>query len=77
MPIEIKKLDHLGLVAGITYEIGIVNKMNELIEENHTKKITAGFRLTAKIENDWSQKLSRFNGVAKINKFGSKMLSVC
>ncbi len=52
MPIEIKKLDHLGLVAGITYEIGIVNKMNELIEENHTKKITAGFRLTAKMEND-------------------------
>jgi hypothetical protein len=52
MPIEIKKLDHLGLVAGITYEIGIVNKMNELIEENHTEKITAGFRLTAKMEND-------------------------
>ena len=52
MPIEIKKLDHLGLVAGITYEIGIVNKMNELIEENHTEKITAGFRLKAKMEND-------------------------
>ena len=52
MPIEIKKLDHLGLVAGITYEIEIVNKMNEFIEENHTEKITAGFRLTAKMEND-------------------------
>ena len=52
MSVEIKNLDHLGLVVGIIDEIGIVNKMNELIEENHTEKITAGFRLTAKMEND-------------------------
>ena len=40
MSVEIKKLDHLGLVVGIIDEIGIVNKINELIEENHTEKIT-------------------------------------
>ena len=40
MSVEIKNLDHLGLVVGIIDEIGIVNKINELIEENHTEKIT-------------------------------------
>ena len=40
MSVKIKKSDNLGLVAGITYEIGIVNKINELIEENYTEKIT-------------------------------------
>ena len=40
MSVEIKKLDHLGLVVGIIDEIGIVNKINELIEENYTEKIT-------------------------------------
>ena len=51
MPIEIKKLDHLGLVAEITYEIGIVNKMNELIEENYTEKITVEKVVKAMILN--------------------------
>ena len=40
MSVEIKNLDHLGLVVGIIDEIGIVNKINELIEENYTEKIT-------------------------------------
>ncbi|NEO58195.1 MAG: DUF4277 domain-containing protein [Okeania sp. SIO3B5] len=38
---EIKNLDHLGLVAGIIDEIGIVNKINELIEEKKTEKVRA------------------------------------
>ena len=29
--IEIKNLDHLGIVAGIIDEIGIVQKVNELL----------------------------------------------
>ena len=33
--------DHLGLVAGIIDEIGIVDKINELIEEKKTEKISA------------------------------------
>ena len=40
MSVEIKKSDNLGLIAGIIDEIGIVNKINELIEENYTEKIT-------------------------------------
>ena len=51
MSVEIKNLDHLGLVAGIIDEIGIVNKINELIEENHTEKITAGKVVKAMILN--------------------------
>ena len=42
MSVEIKKSDNLGLIAGIIDEIGIVNKINELIEENNTEKITVG-----------------------------------
>ena len=43
--------DHLGLVAGIIDEIGIVDKINELIEENHTEKVTVGKIVKAMILN--------------------------
>ena len=36
-----------------------------------------GFQVNRHNENDRSKKLWRFNGVAKINGFGSKMLSIC
>ncbi len=39
MSVEIKNLDHLGLVAGIIDEIGIVEKINGLIGEKKTEKI--------------------------------------
>ena len=51
MSVEIKKLDHLGLVVGIIDEIGIVNKINELIEENYTEKITVEKVVKAMILN--------------------------
>ena len=51
MSVEIKNLDHLGLVAGIIDEIGIVDKINELIEENHTEKVRAGKVVKAMILN--------------------------
>ena len=51
MSVEIKKSDNLGLVAGIIDEIGIVNKINELIEENNTEKITVGKVVKAMILN--------------------------
>ena len=41
----------LGLVAGIIDEIGIVNKINELIEENNTEKITVEKVVKAMILN--------------------------
>jgi hypothetical protein len=51
MSVEIKKSDNLGLVAGIIDEIGIVNKINELIEENNTEKITVEKVVKAMILN--------------------------
>jgi hypothetical protein len=51
MSVEIKKSDTLGLVAGIIDEIGIVNKINELIEENNTEKITVEKVVKAMILN--------------------------
>ena len=48
---EIKNLDHLGLVAGIIDEIGIVDKINELIEEKKTEKVSAGKVVKAMILN--------------------------
>ena len=51
MSVEIKNLDHLGLVAGIIDEIGIVEKINELIGEKKTEKISAGKVVKAMILN--------------------------
>ena len=48
---EIKNLDHLGLVAGIIDEIGIVEKINALIGEKKTEKISAGKVVKAMILN--------------------------
>ena len=42
MSVEIKKIDHLELVTGIMDKIGIVDKINELIEEKNTEKVSAG-----------------------------------
>ena len=42
MSVEIKKIDHLELVTGIMDKIGIVDKINELIEEKNTEKVNAG-----------------------------------
>ena len=36
-----KKIDHLELVTGIMDKIGIVDKINELIEEKNTEKVSA------------------------------------
>ena len=42
MSVEIKKINHLELVTGIMDKIGIVDKINELIEEKNTEKVNAG-----------------------------------
>ena len=51
MSVEIKNSDNLGLIAGIIDEIGRVNKINELIEENNTEKITVEKVVKAMILN--------------------------
>jgi transposase len=42
MSISVSNLDHLGLVAGIIDEIGIVAKINKLLGEHQCEKISAG-----------------------------------
>ena len=49
--IEIKNLDHLGIVAGIIDEIGIVEKVNELLETDSREKINCGEVVKAIILN--------------------------
>ena len=40
MSIEVSNIDHLGLVAGIIDEIGIEEKINQLLGEQLPEKIT-------------------------------------
>ena len=42
MSIEVSNLDHLGLVAGIIDEISIEQKINQLLGEELSEKITGG-----------------------------------
>jgi transposase len=49
--IEIKNLDHLGIVAGIIDEIGIVEKVNELLGTDSREKINCGQVVKAIILN--------------------------
>ncbi len=42
MSIEVSNLDHLGLVAGMIDEIGIEQKINQLLGEQLPEKITGG-----------------------------------
>jgi transposase len=49
--LEIKNLDHLGIVAGIIDEIGIVEKVNELLGTDAREKINCGEVVKAIILN--------------------------
>ncbi len=49
--IDIKNLDHLGIVAGIIDEIGLVKKINELIGTDSREKINCGEVVKAIILN--------------------------
>ena len=42
MSIEVSNIDHLGLIAGIIDEIGIEQKINQLLGEELPEKITSG-----------------------------------
>ncbi len=49
--IEVKNLDHLGIVAGLIDEIGIVDKINELLGTEPREKVNAGVVVKAIIIN--------------------------
>ena len=49
--IEIKNIDHLGIVAGIIDTIGLVEIINELIGQQPGEKISPGYVVKAMILN--------------------------
>ncbi len=49
--IEVKNLDHLGIVAGIVDEIGIVEKVNELLGTDERERVNCGEVVKAIILN--------------------------
>ena len=49
--IEVQDIDHLGIVAGIVDEIGIVELIDELISSHELEKISAGQIVKAIILN--------------------------
>ncbi len=49
--IEVKNLDHLGIVAGIIDEIGLVEQVSELLGTHKPEVITPGQVIKAMILN--------------------------
>ena len=51
MSIEVSNIDHLRIVVGIIDEIGIEEKMNQLLGEELSEKITGGQVLKGMVLN--------------------------
>jgi transposase len=49
--IQVENLDHLGLVAGMIDEIGIVERINQLVGEQPGEKVSSGHAVKAMILN--------------------------
>ena len=49
--VEVKNLDHLGIVAGIVDELGVVEIVNEYVGEDPHEKVSAGVAVKAMILN--------------------------
>lgn len=49
--IEVKNLDHLGIVAGVIDEMGLVEQINELVVEQPGEKVSPGHSVKAMILN--------------------------
>jgi hypothetical protein len=48
--IEVKNLDHLGIVAGIIDELGIEDLVNQALGTDKREKISAGIIVKAKLK---------------------------
>jgi transposase len=51
LSIEVKNLDHLGIVAGIIDEIGLVDQINKILGQHPQEKVSAGQAVKAMILN--------------------------
>ena len=49
--IEVQNIDHLGLVAGVIDEIGLVEQINQLLGQHPQEKVSAGHAVKAMILN--------------------------
>ncbi len=49
--IQVQNLDHLGLVAGIIDEIGVVEKINQLVGQHCCEKVSPGHVVKAMLIN--------------------------
>lgn len=49
--IQVMNLDHLGLVAGIIDEIGLVEQVDQLLGQDNREKVSAGLVVKAMILN--------------------------
>ena len=49
--IQVKDLNHYGIIAGIIDEIELVERINELVGTHHRQKITPGLAVKAMIIN--------------------------
>ena len=49
--LSVKNLDHLGIIAAIVDELGIVDYINEQLQENDRAEISAGLVVKAMILN--------------------------
>lgn len=48
---EVKRLDHLGIIAGICHEIGLVETINEMLQKESGRKVSCGTAVLAMILN--------------------------
>ncbi|GAB4545775.1 MAG: hypothetical protein Tsb0014_40110 [Pleurocapsa sp.] len=49
--IQVKDLNHYGIIAGIIDELGLVGKINELVGTHYRQKVTPGIAVKAMIIN--------------------------
>ncbi len=49
--LNVKNLDHLGIIAAVVDELGLVDYINEQLQENDRAKISAGLVVKAMILN--------------------------
>lgn len=49
--LQVQNIDHLGLVAGIIDEIGLVEQINQLLGQHPAQRVSAGHAVKAMILN--------------------------
>jgi transposase len=50
--IQVQNLDHLGLVAGIIDDLGVVEQVNQLVGQHSCEKVSPGHVVKAMLINE-------------------------